>query len=564
IVRKFVRTFISNPDFVTKPKADPTDTSRRRHFSDPATGMWLERAHERIAVKAYFCLFAFVGDSPERSRASATMQQNSHRPCSNCYVRDSHLRDLDFVVGARTVKEHRFIVRKILEAPTTRLAKERKKRWSTHPIECVLERWNFSETDWGNVYLACVADILHVLDSGVPSHMADCFLEGKTKPELRELERRKKEYKKDTPSVILRIPGGSSFFRTGANYAAFEYRAMMQVMPMLIADRCVGCDTEGRLKREREVLAFRLYAEFYKTLLGVQRHTLGSLEEVKKQAVQLVEALIAAFPNQSSEWQLPKIHSIVHNIDTIPLRGMPHHYSTELWERTHKGTVKGPVRGGNWKDIPRRIVAEDMQREIAREIAANAGGGREYVTALREAVRHQEYRLTKRGKPMTPTVADDGLFQEYREVVGPDMDGLVGRIRAAGVDPSCISVHTAVAIPRSRGGELVEKAAFVKASPRENWFSDVAIMASRREWYARTLLIFRGRKAEGGMGDFAFVKFYEVAGECPYTTCKELRPGWSPLTHGVIELSSIKRLVHVCKSFTNPKVLLLNKFMLCE
>ncbi|CAI5521186.1 unnamed protein product [Closterium sp. Naga37s-1] len=393
---------------------------------------------------------------------------------------------------------------------------------------------------------------------------------------------------------MLRIPGGSSFFQTGANYAAFEHRAMMQVMPMLIADRCVGSDADGCLKRGREVLAFRLYATFYKALLGVQRHTLGSLDEAKEEAIELVDALIAAFPNQSSEWQLPKIHLIMHIIDNIPLRGVPHHYSTELWERTHKGTVKGPVRGGNWKDIPRRIVSEDMQPEIAREIAADAGGGQEYVTALREAVRHQEYILTKGCKPMIPIMAEDGLFQDYCEVVGPDIDGLVGRIRATSIDPSGITVHvpagvtkwalvdakllvdastgfapvtvvhTAVAIPPSRGGELVDKPAFVKASPRENWFSDVAIMASRREWYARMLLIFRGRKVEGDMGDFAFVKFYKVAGECPFTTCKELRPGSSPLTHGVIELSSIKRLVHVCKSFTNPKVLLLNKFTLCE
>ncbi|CAI5967463.1 unnamed protein product [Closterium sp. NIES-64] len=165
--------------------------------------------------------------------------------------------------------------------------------------ECYLERWNFAETTWGNVFHACAADLLHVLDGGMLPRMGKCFMIGRSKPERREFERRRKEQKKDTRACVVRIPGGTTW---------------------------------------------------------------------------MVAAIKASFPDQTSDWNIPKVHQIVHLIDGIPLHGMPNETSTNLWEHTHKGTVKVPVRGSNWHDIPRRIVEEEVQREIAREVAAEAGG----------------------------------------------------------------------------------------------------------------------------------------------------------------------------------------------
>ncbi|CAI5507932.1 unnamed protein product [Closterium sp. Naga37s-1] len=356
-------------------------------------------------------------------------------------------------------------------------------------VQSVLERWNFSETKWGNVFLAVVGDILHVLDSGVLVHMATCFMEGKTKAEIRGFDHRKFGVKGETRSVLVRIPGGSTFFRSGANYAAFEYRGMMQVFPIVISDLCVGRSAEERDQRDKEVRAFRYYAVFYKSLLA--------------------------------------------------------------------GTVKGPVRGSNWKDIPRRIVEEETQRKITREIAALSGGGRTYYTALREAVRSMKPALTRTSKAMCLMTADDPLRMLYRETVGSEFDNMV---------------HTAVAIPSTKGGYLVPKAMFVKASPKENWFTDIAIPGEREEeeeeeeewWYARCLCIFRAVNYSGEEGAYVFVKYYEEEGVCPQTLCPQLVPGRKEATHGIIEVASIERIVHVCKSFTNPRVRLLNRFALID
>ncbi|CAI5520671.1 unnamed protein product [Closterium sp. Naga37s-1] len=317
---------------------------------------------------------------------------------------------------------------------------------------CVLQRWNFADTEWGNVYLACLADTLHVLDSGVLIHMMDSYIEPLGKVEMRLLE------------------------SSGANYAAFEHRSMMQIMPILVADESALKDgPEGEL-RALQVKAFRM----------------------------LVALLPKAFPSQASHWKLPKIHMIRHLLDNVKERGMPHHYSTEMWECTHKGTVKGPVRGSNWSDIPRRIVEEEVQREVYREVAADAGGGRQYACALREAIMTKKPVLTKKYRTMRIGGASDPVYDEYITALGDDMKGLADEFKALGLATNSVQVHTAVAIPRTRGGELVAKGTFVKASPRERWYSDVALLNDKGgDCHDRNTIILTIHKAHRITGEVA-------------------------------------------------------------
>ncbi|CAI5466712.1 unnamed protein product [Closterium sp. Yama58-4] len=341
-------------------------------------------------------------------------------------------------------------------------------------------------------------------------------------PLMRETARRKKDLKSDTPSVLLRIPGGSSFFLSGAHYAAFEHRAMMQIMPILIADSSALKKGEAGELRALQVRAFRYYALFYKAFLGVAAHTRATLKEAKQRAVatselhncllcRLMELLPKAFPDQASKWEILKVHMIKHLLENVEARGMPHHYSTEMWERTHKGTVKGPVRGSNWADIPRRIVDEEMQLEIYREVALDAGGGRQYVSALRVAVEEMEPVLTKKFRVMRLGGTADKVFAEYAAVFGDQMAGLPGQLREMQLNPGSVQTHTAVAIPRTQGGVLVAKGTFVKASPRENLFSDVALLAPEGgDWFARCLCIFKALNAEGKWTGCAYVSMSSV------------------------------------------------------
>ncbi|CAI5486549.1 unnamed protein product [Closterium sp. Naga37s-1] len=214
---------------------------------------------------------------------------------------------------------------------------------------------------------------------------------------------------------------------------------------------------------------------------------------------------------------------IRHLLDNVVHRGMPYHYSTEMWERTHKSTVKGPVRGSNWSDIPRRIVEEEVQREVYREVAADAGGGRQYASALREAIKTRKPVLTKRYRTMRIGGVTDPVYNEYIAALGDEMKGMSDEFKALGLATNNVQVHTAVAIPRTRGGELVAKGTFVKASPRERWYSDVALLNNKKgDWYARCLCIFRAIDVDGEWKGYAYVRYYEGAGTCKLTGCQQL------------------------------------------
>ncbi|CAI7844145.1 unnamed protein product [Closterium sp. NIES-54] len=97
--------------------------------------------------------------------------------------------------------------------------------------------------------------------------------------------RRRKEQKKDTRASVVRIPGGATWFSSGANYAAFEHRGMMQVMPLLIADSMARSKPAEKEKRQRDMVAFVAYASFYKALVGVTKHTDDTLDDVRATAM---------------------------------------------------------------------------------------------------------------------------------------------------------------------------------------------------------------------------------------------------------------------------------------
>ncbi|CAI5976583.1 unnamed protein product [Closterium sp. NIES-64] len=323
---------------------------------------------------------------------------------------------------------------------------------------------------------------------------------------------------------------------SGANYAAFEHRSMMQVMPILVADKSALQAGEAGDLAALRVRAFRMYATFYKAFLGVSGHTDSSLAIACGHAIKY-----GAYPDHASHWRFPKIHMIVHMLDNVIMRGMPHHYSTEMWDHTHKGTVKIPVRGSNWKDIPRRIVEEEVQREICREVSQDAGGGREYATALREVVETMKPVLMRKGLTMRPAEEGDAVMGTYRTALGDLMDALPGSMVAAN-----LVAHTAVAIPRTKGRALVPKGAFIKASPKEKWFTDFAVKSSKKEeWYAKALCIFKVATIEGDQKGFVYMRWYERAGICPLTTCVQLTPSRKDTRHAVIEVESILRAVHI-------------------
>ncbi|CAI5468292.1 unnamed protein product [Closterium sp. Yama58-4] len=110
----------------------------------------------------------------------------------------------------------------------------------------------------------------------------------------------------------------------------------------------------------------------------------------------------------------------------------------------------------------------------------------------------------------------DKVFAEYAAVFGDQMAGLPGQLRQMQMACGSVQVievmtHTAVAIPRTQGGVLVAKGTFVKASPREKLFSDVALLAPEGgDWFARCLCIFKALNAEGKWTGCAYVSMSSV------------------------------------------------------
>ncbi|CAI5976857.1 unnamed protein product [Closterium sp. NIES-64] len=235
------------------------------------------------------------------------------------------------------------------------------------------------------------------------------------------LYRRKKEQKKDTRTTVVRIPGGASWFRTRANYAAFENRGMTQVMPILIADNMDGCKPAEVEQRTKEVRAFR-----------------------------------------KGEW----------------------------------GAWGVGLSGGGWHGW------------LGRGGGGGLGGLFTVLGGDSEAVRLQGHVLTRRSRCANVRNEEDPVLWVYREALGSDMDGFGRCLVKAGVNTP-------------------------------------------------------GHK-EGEEGAYVYVKYYEAAGQCPVTTCLQLSPGRVDTRYAVVDVECIKRVVHICRSYVNKKVMLLNKFLLCE
>ncbi|CAI5468291.1 unnamed protein product [Closterium sp. Yama58-4] len=230
LVKKLVRIFSRRKGFVWKPQ-EKYNEKGKRVFEGPETGTWVHEAQKEIKDDKALILGVIVySDSTQASR-------NGRR---NAWP----------------------VLISLINMPE-------ELRWFEpgHTLAAVLPfcpEWA-SPTEKARVFQEALKIILG--------------------PLMRETARRKKDLKSDTPSVLLRIPGGSSFFLSGAHYAAFEHRAMMQIMPIIIADSSALKRGKAGELRALQVRAFRFYAMFYKAFLGVAAHTRDTLRAARQHAV---------------------------------------------------------------------------------------------------------------------------------------------------------------------------------------------------------------------------------------------------------------------------------------
>ncbi|CAI5514566.1 unnamed protein product [Closterium sp. Naga37s-1] len=209
---------------------------------------------------------------------------------------------------------------------------------------------------------------------------------------------------------------------------------------------------------------------------------------------------------------------------------------------------------GKTNSSPPHLPEEGAHVLEALGTVRTAGAGNR-APPITQAVKTMKHVLTKKGRTMRPAVEGDEVMGTYRAALGNLMDALPGCMVAANITAAEILAHTAVAIPRTKGGALVPKGAFIKASPKEKWFTDFAILSDKKEyWFAKALCIFKVATADGQQKGFVYVRWYEQVGLCPLTTCLQLTPSRKDTRHAVVALESILRVVHICRSYSNPQL----------
>ncbi|GJP31575.1 hypothetical protein CLOM_g13527, partial [Closterium sp. NIES-68] len=414
--------------------------------------------------------------------------------------------------------------------------------------------WEFAKTIWGNTYLAVTPDIMHIIEQGFWLHAMKCLVKKLTPSERKILLERYKLLKAITPASLLRLPQAWVYFTTTANFSASEHRAMMQVLPLII-------DLPERVHIRRAIVRI---ADWYKEFIRAEYHTDASLIRMETATVVMVKALVKAFPNQKSKWHIVKIHLLVHLPATIRARGLPQEYSSNTYEHSHKTTVKRPARGTNWKNVGDRIVKKHVQHAVVRQLSCEVGGDKTYETAMKEACTVGRRVLTKTHKRMVVGDSTDPMWRSYVAVLGkPAMDQMASHLKLAGVKTQVLQVHTALAIPPHDRMEWTAKGQFVKASPSQRNFSDVAINPAGKgaNWYGRCLVLFHYDK-DGATKQAAYIEYYtEDRQVCHVTGCRRLLPTRGVDNYAIMDADCILSLVHVVPCCKDPDVRLLNRFV---
>ncbi|CAI5530125.1 unnamed protein product [Closterium sp. Naga37s-1] len=329
-----------------------------------------------------------------------------------------------------------------------------------------------------------------------------------------------------TPPSLLRHPDPSAYFGTVSQYAAWEHRAMMQIVPLV-------AHLPGHEDIARVVILFN---EWYRVYFRVAYHTEASLRDATRKTLVLVAELKLVFPKQSSQWRLPKVHLLRHLPHAIRMHGIPSEQSTNTYEAMHKRCCKWPARNSNWRDVGRDIAVRHARNEAIRGLGREEGG-RTYETAMRTAVKHNTRVLTRRSRHMAVGDAQDPVWAEYGAGLGSVvMDGIARVMRRVGIAASGVQVHTALAIPPHDRLLGRGPAHMVKAAPGEGKFSYVAIDGGEGVWYARCLMLFHFMDDEAQIHRRAVVRYFdEHPTPCPVTGCVRLLPTEGEDEYAVVE-----------------------------
>ncbi|CAI5974098.1 unnamed protein product [Closterium sp. NIES-64] len=140
---------------------------------------------------------------------------------------------------------------------------------------CALWEWAHVDTPWGNLYEVIGICIMHVVDEGVWLHTMRCLVAKLTPTEQLILLSQCEAVMAATPPSLLRHPDPSAYFGTVSQYAAWEHRAMMQIVPLV-------AHLPGHEDIARVVILFN---EWYRAYFRVAYHTEASLDDATRKTL---------------------------------------------------------------------------------------------------------------------------------------------------------------------------------------------------------------------------------------------------------------------------------------
>ncbi|CAI5477905.1 unnamed protein product [Closterium sp. Yama58-4] len=475
-------------------------------------------------------LYAWVCDYPESGKISCTLSHGSRMPCSICYA--AKMSAVKARNTPRTPEQQQWIVNEA--AGTTTSQDNPCKAYSTYPVECVLWKWDVPGTAWGNPYLVVMPDIMHQADLGIMSHIVAVVRKMK-KRRVKQMDRRLSLIRDRTRLNHMRLPE-SAYFETGACVAAYEHRAVMQVMVFVFAG----------LLRQPQMDAVRAYLGW------------------------LVEQLQAAFPKQPSSWCLVKTHLISHYVDSIRRAGHVTEFSTNMFEHLHGPLVKRIYRRSNKRNVDGQIMKFHARR-IPDVVPVDDPAGRD--TAMRQAIGTDTRTLIKESYllsvelPQEPT-SINWFARKWAKQHPRAQAALKDALMHYAGCVTKIRAHASLAIPAADDASFSRVSHFVRATPdyfERPWYSDVAVegvrYGRREEWYARLLLLFH-TKIRGEREELAYVRYWNASGEDTATGCLRLKWTTGMYAYSVIPIEALLRHVHVVKAFHLDSTYLLNKYQM--
>ncbi|CAI6009689.1 unnamed protein product [Closterium sp. NIES-65] len=414
-------------------------------------------------------------------------------------------------------------------------------RVTGHPVAL----WGFrgGHSLVGNPYRSLPVEVMHALDLGVFLHIVSCIRAyyARDREFLRMLDIELQRIATDTRISGFRIPSSEKggYFAGAARFQAFEHRAVMQVITVVLANCGVPNSIVG------VVAAF---VDCYMLASRRWYHTTKTLQELDAAIKRLIPLLKDVFAGlQKSEFDITKVHSLAHVVEDIIRSGVPMHYSANMYEYLHQPLVKRAYRASNKRDpIP----------QIAMESGHNTLAATSFSVSWKESI------------------ADGCDKWKAHALAAPgDMTKLKGLLEGTAEEGevlnNTIRVKNGMAIPGDEDfTKYSSQTHYVRACASfgdKPWFSDVAVLGeeevaaaggeiTKRKviWYARLLLLFTIdvytplTKAFTKRA-YAFVRYFRATGAVHASKCPVYAWEAGENEYQLLELDNILRVAHMVK-----------------